>query len=127
MIALQVRAMTNSEHTFNKLRNGAEEAWGSEEYEAGHGARMLGVPECLTATPCWRAGWQEADREISGAAVSEKRHAVAGMSTLWSPFESGGHARTRGLPFDELCSDSWKRSWIQADIALGILDSQRSA
>lgn len=38
----------------------------------------------------------------------------------WSLYGTGAAARAYDLPFDEGRSDSWKRSWIQADIESGL-------
>jgi hypothetical protein len=35
--------------------------WVPAEYEAGYEARFAGASESVTATPCWQAGWQDAD------------------------------------------------------------------
>jgi len=31
------------------------------EFDAGYLARLAGEPQCLGATPGWRAGWADAD------------------------------------------------------------------
>jgi hypothetical protein len=33
----------------------------SEQFEAGYLTRLSGVPQCLSATRGWRAGWEDAD------------------------------------------------------------------
>lgn len=121
--------MADSEHTYKKLGQGAAETRNAEEYEAGYKARLEGVPECLAATPCWRAGWQEADSdsETAAGATANTMYTNTEVRTPWSLFGTGRQARICNLPFDELCPDSWKRSWVEADIAVGLSQTQRSA
>ena len=108
--------MANAEDANRELHPNESRAFVAEEYEAGYQGRFQNVAECVTATPCWRAGWQEADREIAIAVRSEQTEAT---SEPWSLYGTGHQARTCELPFDEYSADSWKRSWVQADITLG--------
>jgi hypothetical protein len=96
----------------------------SEQYQAGYDARVRNEAESHTATPWWRTGWADAERELrSGIA----KPLVEGKTTEvpWSSFGSGEQARIFQLSFDENQADSWKRNWVQTDIALS-LGSRRS-
>ena len=117
--------MANSEHTSRSLNHGVEWSWITEEYEAGYEARFQGVAECGTATPCWRTGWQDADREMAGAALAEGTNLDA--TAPWTLFGTGQQARACELPFDELSPDSWKKSWVEADITLSLAMRKGSA
>ena len=99
-----------------------DELAADEEYEAGYRARYLDSSEYLTATRAWRAGWMEADREITHSGSSGPTY--SGLSTVtctteWSLFGSGRDARVCALPFDTRRDQVWKRSWIEADLELG--------
>lgn len=117
--------MADTEHTSQELSQSVAETRRAEEYEAGYKARLEGVPECLAATLCWQAGWHEADSDTESAvtAIVDTMHTNAEVRTPWSLFGTGREARVCNLPFDELCPDSWKRSWVEADIDVGL--SQR--
>ena len=119
--------MADSEHTYREPDRIADMVWIPEEYEAGYSARFQNVAECITATPCWRAGWQDAGREIAGAAFAEEMFRTADVTVRWSLFGTGSQARGCGLPFDKFSPESWKRSWVKADIALSLAERQRSA
>lgn len=97
--------------------------WFPDEYEAGYRARFAGTSESWTATPCWQAGWQEADRELTVSGRRPRSSSVEPSRDAepadWSHFGTGGTARSYDLPFHQARSDSWKRSWIQRDIELG--------
>lgn len=99
-------------HDFAAMRS-------AEQFEAGYAARFQDVAEYLSATPCWRSGWQEADRELVGSAPAA-RFAPGSDAAPLSLFGTGTQARVYELPFDELCPDIWKKSWVQADIDLGL-------
>ena len=112
--------MANQKHTSEKLTSDSN--WNADEYEAGYQARFEDVDGCVTATACWQAGWQDADREIS-ARVSmglEEPRRGAEQDNGLSKFGSGELARACDLPFDAFGSEPWKRSWIRADIARGV-------
>ncbi len=98
--------------------------WFPGEYEAGYHARLAGSSESWTATACWQAGWQEADRELadSGQSLCSSPFScsVDLEATESRVFESGELARNYGIPFDQTLSDSWKRSWIRRDIEVGM-------
>lgn len=98
--------------------------WFPNEYEGGHRARFAGASESWTATPCWQAGWQEADRELTACS---RRHPCVSCdrNTNLDPaelnlFGAGDLARKDDLPFDPTLEDTWKRSWIRRDIELGM-------
>ena len=42
--------------------------WVPAEYEAGYAARFADASESLTATHCWRVGWEDANAELSESA-----------------------------------------------------------
>ncbi|WP_035355250.1 hypothetical protein [Edaphobacter aggregans] len=42
-------------------RNDNSLPFDSTEFDAGYLARLSGEPQCLGATPGWRAGWADAD------------------------------------------------------------------
>jgi hypothetical protein len=42
--------------------------WIPAEYEAGYAARFADASESLTATHCWRVGWEDANMELSESA-----------------------------------------------------------
>jgi hypothetical protein len=89
----------------------------SEEYQAGYEARMRNEAESHTATLWWRTGWADAERELrSGAAkpLVERKS----IEVTWSSFGSGEQARICQLPFDERQTESWKRNWVQTDVAI---------
>jgi hypothetical protein len=91
----------------------------SEQYQAGYDARVRNEAESYTATLWWRTGWAEAERELrSGVA----KPFVEGKATEvpWSSFGSGEQARICQLSFDENQADSWKRNWVQTDIAISL-------
>ncbi len=98
--------------------------WFSSEYEAGYQARFAGSSESWTATACWQAGWQEADRELtaSGRCLTTSPFDCSTDSDPndTSLFGTGELARDYELPFDRTLGDSWKRSWIRRDIELGV-------
>jgi hypothetical protein len=112
--------MARSEHIYKEPKDGLEKVWIPEEYEAGYGARFQGVSECRTATRCWLAGWQEADREIGTAVLSEGVPWNTEPTAPWSLFGTGRQARACELPFDQFSPDDWKKSWVEADIAMSL-------
>ena len=112
--------MAQSEH-FDLMPDGSNPRGytSSDEYQAGYEARLRDEAEFYTATRWWRTGWAEADREIrSGVVRSPAQGNVTSM--LWSSFGMGKHARTCELSFDENQAESWKRSWVQSDIAISL-------
>ena len=97
-----------------------------DEYEAGYRARELGLTEYKTATRSWRAGWQDADHEAIRSGLS--LHVATqndGAPAQWSLYGTGRQARACELPFDVDRGDAWKRSWVQADILLGLVERNR--
>ncbi len=88
----------------------------SDEYESGYRARQMDASEFKTATRSWRAGWQDADRELGNRKETSEKHCVVQEQANWSLFGSGRQARLYDLPFDEDRSDAWKREWIMTDI-----------
>lgn len=92
-------------------------SWVSEEYEAGYWAGQHDIAEFQSATHSWRAGWQDAKRELHAMGASSSP-VLGANATLdqWGLYGTGAAARAYELPFDEGRSESWKRSWIQADI-----------
>ena len=86
--------------------------WISEEFEAGYQASLAGASESRTATPCWRAGWQEAQREM---AVSEHPDVLSIDGEDVLPL-SGREARLFGFAFRSDQAEQWKRAWIEADL-----------
>jgi len=94
------------------------------EYEAGYQARFADYSESWTATACWQAGWQEADRELTasgrGPTSSPFDCSTDSDPTESSLFGTGELARDYKLPFDQTLGDPWKRSWIRRDIRLGM-------
>ena len=100
--------------------------WIPDEYEAGYQARLQGVVEFKTATSCWRAGWQEADRELAaGGESAADRLDETSIPEQWSLYGTGQMARLCELPFDEARAEPWKRSWIETDIELGMAARSR--
>ncbi len=114
--------MADTEHTSQELSQSIAETRRAEEFEAGYRARLEGVPECRAATLCWQAGWQEADSDSKTAATAAAwtTHTNSEARIPWSFFGTGRQARLCDLPFDELCPDNWKKSWVEADIAVGL-------
>ena len=113
--------MAHSEEFYRTSHRVERNVWLPDEYEAGYQARLLGVVEFKTATSCWRAGWQEADRELAGNGASEADRANENsIPDQWSLYGTGQMARLCDLPFDEGRAEPWKRSWVQADIELGL-------
>ena len=92
----------------------------AEQYEAGYGARFREEPFSLGATRSWQAGWNDANRELG---KFEEAFSTAQSSLPF--FGTGDEARRRELRFHPVCSEEWKRSWIGADIRMG-LESLRS-
>ena len=94
----------------------ANSNWVSEEYEAGYWAGHHGIAEFQSATHSWRAGWQDAQRELHAMGASSSPVAEEITPAQWSLYGTGAAARACNLPYDEERSDLWKRSWIRADI-----------
>ena len=105
--------MQNPEHSVNE--SAAAPGHVPEQYEAGYSARYGKEPFSFAATTSWQAGWNDANRELGSF---EEIFTPAQPSLPF--FGSGEEARRRGLPFDSSCSEKWKRSWIAADIVLGL-------
>jgi hypothetical protein len=97
-----------------------EQAWASDEYDAGYRARLRDGAEYHTATYCWRTGWQEADRDLQLGTAMPAGDCDDVVEVTWSDFGTGQDARVCELPFDESQVEAWKRSWVQADIAIGL-------
>ena len=99
--------------------------WFPGEYDAGYRARFAGTSESWTAMACWRAGWQEADRELSASGRCIRQcsagYVTNEVSAEVSLAYAGDLARNYDLAFDPTRSDLWKRSWIQRDIELGVV------
>ena len=91
----------------------------TEQYEAGYSARFREDSFSIGATRSWQAGWNDANRELG---KFEEAFSPA-QSSL--PFFGTGDGKRHELPFDPSCSEEWKRSWIEADISVGV-ESLRS-
>lgn len=114
---------------FRNTPDGIEDcALVANEYEAGYRMRLDGETEFKTATASWRAGWQDADRELlqAGFTLSNTRSS-APICEQWSLYGTGSQARACELPFDVNRGEAWKRSWVAADIQLGLTERQRSS
>lgn len=59
--------LPSDDHLDGSSRSFKTEHLVSGEYEAGYLARFAGSSESWTATACWQAGWQEADRELTAS------------------------------------------------------------
>lgn len=99
--------------------------WVPAEYEAGYEARFAGASESVTATPCWQAGWQDADIELTESS-RQKQHSEDDPGeqfgqTWWRLYDIGGDARVHGIPFGENRTEPWKLGWIDVDIRLGTM------
>ena len=104
----------------------ANSNWGSEEYEAGCWSGYHGVTEFQSATHSWRAGWQDAQRELHTMGANSLPVVEEDIvPTQWSLYGAGAVARAYGLPFDEERSDWWKRSWIHADIDIRLKEREQ--
>lgn len=103
------------------------QVWVPDEYEAGYQARFQNMAEFRTATACWRAGWQDADRELTacGGLLLPCDGEKDSVPEQWSLYGTGRDARLCELPFDEIRSETWKRSWVETDIALGMAARRR--
>jgi hypothetical protein len=100
-------------------------SWMPAEYEAGYEARFADASESLTATHCWKAGWQDADTELTESS-RQQRDAEGGQEeqpeqTWWQLYDIGGDARVHGIPFGEDRTEPWKLGWIDVDIRLGTI------
>ena len=72
-------------------------------------------------THSWRAGWQDAQRELHAMGASAFPVVEDDIApTQWSPYETGAAARAYGLSFDEKRSEPWRHSRIQADFDVGL-------
>ncbi len=100
--------------------------WLSEEFDAGYKARFLEVEEYRTATLSWRAGWQEADRELTWCIAGDWSVEPRTVAHAWSFYGNGEIARACDLPFEARETEEWKRSWVAADIVLGMTRRGRS-
>jgi hypothetical protein len=125
-IARQGERMAKIERPFTSQNRHSEADWVSIEYEAGYGARILSNAEYLTATPCWRAGWKDADRDLARAALDDRLPSYDDVVVPWSRFGTGQQARSCLLPFDESATHRWKRSWVETDIAMSLAERRRS-
>ncbi len=111
--------MAHSEHRQSRAMVQSS-PWLVEEYEAGYKARFLDIAQYMTATPSWRAGWQEADRELTFVSTGRPFETTDNSGYHASFYGCGDQARVCKLPFEVRQTEDWKRSWITADIALGI-------
>lgn len=93
----------------------------SPEYEAGYQARLEGFGEYRTATPSWRAGWSDADHDLQSGVLNMRPESREGVNPQLSTFGTGWDARLCELPFAPQSNEDWKREWILADIALGMI------
>jgi hypothetical protein len=114
--------MAKIERPFRSQNQHQGPDWVSAEYEAGYQARTLSNAEYLTATPCWRAGWKEADRDLARAALDARLPSDDDVVLRWSSFGTGQQARACCLPFDESATHRWKQSWVQTDIAMSLAE-----
>ena len=113
--SVQVNAMADGRHIPNDLDR-VQSTWNAEEYKAGYAARLHEEAESVTATPGWRSGWHDADREQT--CTQHDEGSVEAQYPLRF-FGSGGQARRCGLPFDAFSSYEWKQEWIEIDLAIG--------
>ncbi len=117
--------LQSNDHLDSSSGSSRLNVWFAGEYEAGYQARIAGSSESWTATACWQAGWQEADRELtaSGRCLTSSLFdgSTGSDATESSLFGTGELARNYELPFDRTFGDSWKRSWIRRDIELECL------
>lgn len=98
----------------------------ANEYESGYRMRLEGEAEFRTATPSWRAGWQDADRELRRSGYTLRNStSEAPLAEPWSLYGTGRQARACELPFDVNRGEAWKRSRVEADIALGFAKRRR--
>ena len=116
--------LPSNDHLDSSSRSFKTEHLVPGEYEAGYHARFAGSSESWTATACWQAGWQEADRELaaSGRCLTSSPFDCSTDSdaTESSLFGTGELARNYERPLDRTLGDPWKRSWIRRDIELGM-------
>jgi hypothetical protein len=92
----------------------------SDEYQAGYEARLRDEAEYHTATPWWRTGWADADRELRSCAARPRIEQGEALEMRWSNFGTGQQARICQLSFDENQAEAWKRNWVQTDIAISL-------
>ena len=75
--------------------------WVPGEYEAGYAARFADASESLTATHCWRVGWEDANTELSESARRNQVIAEGGeeefTKTWFTLYDIGGDARVNGI------------------------------
>ncbi len=117
--------MADREQDFGTPDQPGAEGWMPEEYEAGYRSRLENTDEFKTATYCWRAGWQDADRELRASGHQEAKEMMnEAAPAQWSSYGTGRLARICGLPFDADRSDAWKQSWVQTDIELSLRGTQ---
>jgi hypothetical protein len=103
--------------------------WVPAEYEAGYAARFADASESLTATHCWRVGWEDANTELSESArqnrlIAEGRGGEF-TETWFTLYDIGGDARVNGIRFDEHRTEPWKLGWIDVDIKLGTIGGRK--
>jgi hypothetical protein len=103
--------------------------WVTSEYEAGYAARFADASESLTATHCWRVGWEDANTELSKSARRNRVIAQGGeeeFTETWGTlYDIGGDARVNGILFDEQRTEPWKLGWIDIDIRLGTIGGRK--
>ena len=122
--------MLNSENNASRSFVSPElKGWFPAEYEAGYAARFADASESLTATHCWRVGWEDANTELSES-VRRNRVIAEGreeeFTETWGTlYDIGGDARVHGIPFDEQRTEPWKLGWIDVDIKLGTIGGSK--
>jgi hypothetical protein len=103
--------------------------WVPAEYEADYAARFADASQSLTATHCWRVGWEDANTELSESARRNRVIAGGGefefTETWFALYDSGGDARVHGIPFDEHRTEPRKLGWIDLDIRLGMIGERK--
>jgi hypothetical protein len=127
LLSAQGEYMAKTGRPFTSQNPHSEPDWVSVEYDAGYEARILSNAEYLTATPCWRAGWKDADRDLARSALDGRPHSDDDVVVPWSRFGTGQQARACLLPFDDSAAETWKQTWIQADIAMALAERQKHA
>ena len=80
--------MLNPENNARRNFVSAElKEWVPAEFEAGYAARFADASESLTATHCWRVGWEDADTELSESARRNRIIAEGGKKSSRRPGE----------------------------------------
>lgn len=100
--------MEHSEH-FDCSPRRADEVLVSVQYEAGITLVLQVFGHHFTATPSWRAGWNDADHDVQSGVLNSRSAWSESTSSQWSTFGTGWDARLCELPFDVHSSPDWKR------------------